>query len=147
MPVELSVDMRQIGLELKLVDAKFAAALKREIRAAVTELGFAHVERVKSAALSQKLRKAADAVYMRPNFSLNSAGVRIVVGRGKAPYARPMEIGNRGGSEADTTFLNGTKGVVEKRPFFFNTMRGMEPADEAAFIKAIDIVCREAGFR
>lgn len=130
-----------------MVSKTFASSLRKELRAAVTELGADHVARVKSAATSEGLHRAADAVYIRPNFSLKSAGVRIVVSRAKAPYARPMEMGNQGGSESETTFRNGKGGVQAKRPFFFGTLKKLEPMDEAAFVTAADIICREAGFR
>src|SRR5437764_8530155 len=130
--------MRRIGIEMKLVSKTFASALRKEIRAAVEELGHDHVERVKSAATSKGLHHAADAVYVRPNFSLKSAGVRIVVSRKIAPAASIYELGNKADGQPDAgDFTNGTGGVIHKRPFFFETLRRLEPADEARMLTAI----------
>ena len=131
-----------------MVDKKFAASIRREVRAAVQELGADHVDRVKSAAISAGLHKAAEGCYVRPNFSIKSAGVRIRITRRLSPAASIYELGNRGdGDDGDGTFTNGTKGVIAKRPFFYKTLKAAEPLDEARMVKAIDIICREAGFR
>lgn len=148
MPAALEVDMRRLVLEMRMVDKKFAASIRREVRAAVQELGADHVDRVKSAAISAGLHKAAEGCYVRPNFSIKSAGVRIRINRRISPAASIYELGNRGdGDDGDGTFTNGTKGVIAKRPFFYKTLKAAEPLDEARMVKAIDIICREAGFR
>jgi hypothetical protein len=152
MVASLQVDMTRLVLEMRMVDKKFAASLRREIRAACLELGDDVLRKMKSATGWSTGKKHGtsipDATTLRPNFSLRSAGVRIVTNRSKAPHAGPFDLGNHGdGKEGEGTFTNGHHGAIQKRPFFYKSAREIEPQAEARILAAMDIICREAGFR
>jgi hypothetical protein len=140
--------LRSIGQELRSMERKQASAVRKAIRAAVTEAGTDVANAVKASASSQGLNKAAGAVYVRPNFSNRSAGVRVVVNRRKAPYARPMEMGNREGGNGRSWFWHpvfgrktrlGTRVTTKqpKRPFFFKAIDRSTPDLDRKFFDAI----------
>lgn len=143
--------MRRLVLEMQMVDKKFAAGLRREIRAAVSEIGEDVLVKIRNASSWSRGKKHGtsipDATTLRPNFSVRSAGVRIVTSRTKAPGAALFELGNKGGGEGPGTFTNGKGGSIGKRPFFYSSARAVEPAAEARLLLAMDVICREAGFR
>lgn len=158
MAASLEIDMRRLVLEMQMVEKTFAASLRREIRAAVTEIGEDVLVKIRNASswstgsskASQKRGGTSipNATTLRPNFSVRSAGVRIVTNRRLAPHAGPFDLGNHSdGSEDAGTFTNGRNGHVEKRPFFYKSARAVEPAAEARILLAIDVICREARFR
>lgn len=158
MPASLEVDMRRLVAEMQMVDKRFAASLRREIRAAVTEIGEDVLVKIRNASswstgssrASQKRGGVSipAATTLRPNFSVRSAGVRIVTNRSQAPHAGPFDLGNNDDNdEGEGTFTNGRGGHVTKRPFFYKSARAVEPSAEARILLAIDVICREAGFR
>lgn len=140
--------MRDLVAEMRLVDKKFASAVRKEIRAAITEAGAEIVAKVRaSASWSSRI---PGAVSLRPNFTARSAGVRIVVNRRKAPHAGIYELGNKGASDA-ATFTHPVFGkgeaVQATRPFFFTSIERQTPDTERRVLAAIDQACRDAGFR
>lgn len=149
MTASLEVDMRRLRLELQMVDKRFAAAMRREIRAAVAEVGQLDLERIRSNSHWSTGKKhgtsIADATTLRPSFTIRSAGVRISTSRKAAPHARPFEMGSAAGDKS--AFVNGKGGQVKTKPFFFTSIEQMDPDTQARIRAAIDIVCVEAGFR
>lgn len=152
MPASLQVDMTRLVYELRMVDKRFAASIRREIRSACEVIGESALVKIRNATAWSRGTKhgtsIADATTLRPNFSLKSAGVRVSISRAKAPHASVFDLGNHDdGSEDAGTFTNGKKGAVNKRPFFFKTLKDLDPEVETELLKAIDIITREAGFR
>lgn len=149
MPEGISADLRGIGLELKLVDKRFASAVRKEIRTAVTNAGAEIVQKIRDE--SSWSTRIPGATTIRPNFSIRSAGVRIVTSRATAPHARPLEMGNQGGSEQADTFTHptphGGEATQAKRPFFFKSVEALTPETEAKVRLAVDLAVRAAGFR
>lgn len=139
----VGVDLAGINLELKSCSKKYASAVRKQIRAAVTEAGADIVAQVRREA-SWSTRIPA-ATTIRPNFTARSAGIRIVTNRRKAPHARPLEFGNKDGNP--DVLENGTGGKMPTRPFFFKAIEKTDKATEQKFLDAIDKACREAGFR
>lgn len=144
----VSIEMKGIVEELKLVDKKFASAVRKQIRAAITEAGADIVAIVRvSASWSNRIPAATT---MRANFTVKSAGVRIVTNRNRAPHARALEFGNHGGG-GGTTFTHPVfgKGTTTQpmRPYFFKSIEKRTPAVERKFLSAIDEATRAAGFR
>jgi len=142
----IEVKMQGIVQELKLVDKKFASAVRKEIRRAVTDAGTDIVGKVRAEASWSKRIPAATTI--RPNFTAKSAGVRIVTNRRKAPHARPLE--GVGGGRTFTHPLFGNKDDLINqpvRPFFFKAIEKATPATERKFDAAINEALRTAGFR
>ena len=137
----VGVELAGINAELKSCSKKYASAVRKQIRAAVTEAGADIVAQVRREA-SWSTRIPA-ATTIRPNFTAKSAGIRIVTNRRKAPHARPYEMGN----VSPTELVNGTGGRMATRPFFFTAIEKTDKATEQRFLDAIDAACREAGFR
>lgn len=144
--------MRRLVLELQMVDKKFAASIRREIRAACDVIGESALVKIRNATSWSTGAKhgtsIGDATTLRPNFSVRSAGVRIVTSRAKAPHASIFDLGNHSdGSEGEGTFTNGKGGAVEKRPFFYRTLKDLDPEVETELLKAVEVITHEAGFR
>lgn len=146
MVASIQVDMTRLVYELRMVDKRWAASIRREIRAACEEIGQSALVKIRNASAWSTGAKhgtsIADATTLRPNFTLRSAGVRIVTNRRKAPHARPFE-GVGGNSE----FVNGRGGKIGTRPFFFKSVKELDRDVETELLKAVDIITREAGFR
>jgi len=145
---QVTAAMRELAAELKTTNKKFASAVRKEIRKAVTEAGADLVADVKAAASWSKRIPAA--TYIRPNFTARSAGIRIVVNRRKAPHARPLEMGNGTGGSTFTHPVFGNRDDLVKQPmhpFFFKTIDGKSKQVEGKFLDAIDKACRDAKFR
>lgn len=135
-----------------MVDKRFAASIRREIRAACDVIGESALVKVRNATAWSTGAKhgtsIADATTLRPNFSIKSAGVRVSINRRKAPHASVFDLGNHDdGTENEGTFDNGKGGKVAKRPFFFKTLKDLDPEIETELLRAVDIITREAGFR
>lgn len=167
MPGDLHIDMEELGRELKRL-GKAANGIKRDLRRAVAESGEAVTRAVKTeAAWSTGTRRAKGqdgkvsgrtsipaATSLGMSFTARGAAVVVKVNAKKAPHARPLEFGNKGGG--GPTFRHpvfhsaSTKGpwaVQPTRPFFFTAARAMTPLIEAKIQAAIDSVAIEAGFK
>ena len=81
-----------INQQLKDVDKKFAAGVKRRIRAAVAESGTELVAEMKSEASWSS--RIPGATSLAPTFGAKTASIRIRTDRKKAPHARGLEFGN-----------------------------------------------------
>lgn len=139
----IEADMRGIGEDLKVCSKKYASALRKEIRAAVNEAGADILAKARAEASWSS--RIPDAMYIRPNFTARSAGIRLVVNRRKAPHARPLEFGNKDGNP--DVLENGTGGKMPTHPFFFKSVDALDGATKQKFLDAIDKACRDAGFR
>jgi hypothetical protein len=80
---------------LKTVDAAFRNAVRKNLRAGVKSAGDPIVAAIKANASSQGLEKAAAATGISIRYSTNGASIRIQVDHNRAPYARPLEVGNK----------------------------------------------------
>ena len=151
--------LRQLGQELKEVDKKFASQIRKAVRTAVTEAGADIVAEARQEASFS--RRIPGAIYVRPNFSVRSAGIRIVVNRREAPHARVLEFGNYDAPPTRPFFyhpvfghkkgirVGNVAGIAKqnKHEFFFKAIKKKDAATEKRFLDAIDAACREVGFR
>ena len=162
------IDMEELGRELKHL-GKAANGIKRELRKAVAESGESVTRAVKAEASWSTGTKRPDgkdgkksgrtsipaATSLGMSFTARGAGVVVKVNARKAPHARPLEFGNKGGGGGPTfrhpLFHSAkTKGpwvVQPTRPFFFPVAKAMTPLIEAKIQAAIDSVAIEAGFK
>lgn len=91
--IPVHADLTVMSRQLKNTDRKFAAATRRQVRAAVSESGAAMLADVKSRASWSSRIPAATSV--KTTFSVRSAKVQIVTNAKAAPHARPLELGNK----------------------------------------------------
>ena len=99
MPRDLHVDMDELAREIKLVDKAFAAAVKRNLRKAVTESGAEITAAIRAEASWSKRIPGATSLAM--SFGARTVGVRVRTNAKKAPHARPFEFGNANGYNED----------------------------------------------
>lgn len=85
--------LTDMSVKLKDVDKKFAAAIRKQVRLAVSEAGASTVAKVKAnAGWSSRI---PGAVKITTRFNTRGASVRIVVDKKRAPHARALELGNK----------------------------------------------------
>lgn len=139
---DFRADMSEISAELKLTDVEWAAALRKQIRAAISDAGKDLADKVKSAASWSG--RIPGAVSVKTSFAVNGAGASIDVNARKAPEAKPLESK----SLRHPVFGN-TKVWVSQptRPFFNNTIAENQAAAEVKFDAALDEAVHEAGFK
>jgi hypothetical protein len=87
--------LTDLSKQLKTVDKAFARAVTKQLNAAVAAAGADLVAKVQSNAFAQGLHRAAGAVKITTRKSTKGASVRVQVDKSKAPYARPLESGNK----------------------------------------------------
>lgn len=91
------------------------------------------------------------AITVRTSFSQRTPGLRLRVDAGKAPHARPFEMGSQraaGGSLRHPVFGNRNVWVAQRtRPFFFPAVNAGRPAVMAETNAAVLAAARAAGFR
>jgi hypothetical protein len=109
----VSVDLTQLSRELKETDKKFAAAVRRNIRTAVSAAGAGVLAEVKSAASWSSRIPAATRVAVV--FSTKKAGATIKTDHRAAPHARPYEMGNKNTFSADVINQHGGFKTVNGR--------------------------------
>lgn len=136
-------ELRKLVADLKELEGgkKQVAALRKNLKAAAEPMA-AQVRA--NASWSTRI---PDAVGVQVRFTgKNKVGVSIFVSRKKAPHARPIENGGRGGTFTHPAFGQGS---VEQpaRPFFFNQLANQMPAVQKAVVDAMDEAARSAGFR
>jgi len=85
--------LADLGTVMKDLDKKQQAAVKSQIRRAVTELGKDLTTQIKSNASWS--RRIPATVKMSVTFGPKSAGASVVAGGKNAPHARPLEMGNK----------------------------------------------------
>lgn len=142
----LSADLSGLGAQLKEVDAKFASAVRRRIRAVVQESGKDILEAMKrSASWSTRI---PDATNLRTSFGVRSSGVTVATSARKAPHARPYEGVNGDGMFRHPLFGDRQDWIEQHtRPFFFASSDEATPEVEKHIDEAIDEAIREAGFK
>jgi hypothetical protein len=175
--LNVGVDLRGIGIELQLVDKRFATAVRANVRAAVVEAGDPLLSRVRDAASWST--RIPGATRMATSFGVTRSGVTIRTSATQAPHARPLEMGNtnsyddgevnrrvaaghavsrraamsqlRSEGSAGRGLRHPVYGrgwsVMAARPYFFASTEAMTPEIEATFAAAISKAVREAGFR
>jgi hypothetical protein len=147
--MSFSVDMTQLSRDLKDMDRKFAASLRKNIRAAVAESGTLILDSVRrSASWSTRIPNATKLSFA---FSTKNAGAVIRVSKKDAPHGRPYEMGSNGapnGVIVHPLFGNKNKIVVQRtRPFFFSAIDKNNPALTAKIVAAVDRVVAESGYK
>ena len=144
----IKVDLNQLSWELKETDKKFAGALRKNIRAAVTAAGADLVSAIKSEASWSK--NIPGAVGMKVKFNTKSSAVTVSVNRTKAPEAKPLELGSRNnpGYIRHPVFGRRDLWVSQRtRPFMAPAIRAQGPGIDLAMQTAIDQTVEESGFR
>ena len=139
-----SADLGQLVRDLKELEGgkKQVAALRKNLKAAA-EPAAAQVRR--NASWSARIPAA---VAVRVAFTAKKgAGVSVLVGRKKAPHARPFENDGSGGTFQHYVFGPPTVVTQSARPFFFAEMDKVMPDVEKAAGDAIEEAARSAGFR
>ena len=88
----MSTNLDHINLQMKQMDKSFAAAVKKNLRAAVAESGVELVSAIRAeAAWSSRIPGATS---IATTFGVKAASIRVRVDKRKAPHARPLEMGN-----------------------------------------------------
>ena len=123
--VGMAVDLDSLREQLKATDKKFAASVRKQLRAATAEAGAELLAAVKSeASWSSRIPGATSVTF---SFSANKAGARLKVDKRKAPHARPLEQGN------STTFSD----AVINKAGGFKTVNGKRVAVNRFIYKAM----------
>lgn len=91
--LDVHVDLTRLSAQLKDTDKKFAAATRREVRAALNASAAELLGDVKGRASWSSRIPAATRV--QATFSAKRAKVVILVDRKAAPHARGLELGNK----------------------------------------------------
>lgn len=137
-------DLRQLYVDLKGVEGNLRVELRKGVKAAAEPIASA----VRAAASWSS--RIPGAVRVKPSFGARTTGVTITVDAGRAPEARALEHGGRGGTFRHPVYGNREVWVSQKaRPFFFTTVSNSSSVDtaERAVIAAMDAVARKARFR
>jgi prophage DNA circulation protein len=148
MASEFHVDLTQLSRELKETDKKFAAAMRKNIRAAVAESGAELLQAMREKASWSKRIPAATSIATA--FSTRAASVRIKTDKKKAPHARPYEMGSKaggGGQLRHPVFGRKTWVVENTRPFFFAAVEAKTTEIDAKMQAAVDRIVTESGFK
>jgi hypothetical protein len=140
---------RRDTLEALIADlGKMPAVLGRELRPALRKAA--------QPILTDARRRASwssripSAITIRSSLSQRKPGVRLVVDAGRAPHARPLELGSqRNGTFVRHPVFGNRENWVQQRtrPFFFPAVYSGwdEVADQSA--AAVIAAARAAGFR
>ena len=148
---DLHVDMEELAREIKLVDKKFATAVRSNLRKAVTESGAEVTAAIK--AQSSWSKRIPGATSLAVSFGAQKVSVRVKTNAKQAPHARPLEFGSAGnpGVNRHPVFVKkGQKGPRVNQPtreFFFSAAKAMTPLTERKIQTAIDTIAIEAGFK
>lgn len=89
----VQADLTQLNQQLKEVDKKFAAAVKKNLRLAVSTAGSDLISAMRSEASWSS--RIPGATSMAVSFGAKKSSIRIKVDHKKAPHARPLELGNK----------------------------------------------------
>ena len=170
MAEDLHIDMEELAREIRLVDKKFASAVKRNLRKAVTEAGAEVTAAVKARASWSKGTVRPDdkegkssgrtsipaATSLAMSFGAEKVSVRVKVNAKKAPHARPLEFGTKGnpGMNRHPVFVKKGQKVAKgrwvnqpTREFFFSAAEALTPTIERKIQTAIDTIAIDAGFK
>jgi len=88
----MTTNLDAINMQLKDVDRKFGAAVKKELRAAVAASGIELVAAIKAEASWSS--RIPGATSIATTFGAKKASIRIRTDKKKAPHARGLEMGN-----------------------------------------------------
>jgi len=136
-----SKDLHKLYTDLKAAPGTMQVELRKGMKTAANPM----VQRVKSAAgFSSRIPGAVSA---KVSFAAKSAGVTVQVDARKAPEARPLEHGGKGGTFRHPVFGNKDNWVDQKaQPFFFPNA-----SKDAEVIKALsdvmDSFAKKLGFK
>lgn len=106
--------LTDLSVQLKRVNKKFAASIRKNLRAAIATQGAGVVSAVQqNASWSSRI---PNAVKISTRFSTNGASVKISVDHNQAPHARPIDRGNANSySDAAVNALGGYATVNGRR--------------------------------
>lgn len=85
--------LTDLSSQMKTVDKAFANAVRKNLRAGVSDAGSDVLGKVKAAAAWSARIPAATRLTVR--YNTKGASIRIQVDHNKAPHARPLEVGNK----------------------------------------------------
>jgi len=136
-----SADLHKLYVDLKAAPGTMQVELRKGIKTAAQPM----VARVKSAAgFSSRIPGAVSA---KVSFSAKKAGVTVQVDGKKAPEARPLENGGRGGTFRHPVFGNSDNWVSQKaQPFFFPNV-GRDAEVTKAISDVMDSFAKKLGFK
>ena len=141
-----------INQQLKDVDKKFGASVKKELRAAVALSGVDLVSAIKSEASWSS--RIPGSTSLATTFGAKKASIRIRVDKKKAPHARPLEFGNGRGASGvlrHPVFHKigqpGGFASMPTRPFFFAAVNARTPGIDKKFETAIKQIAADSGFK
>lgn len=107
--------LTDLSSRLKTVDAAFANAIRKQIRAGVLEAGAGVLEAVKArASWSTRIPQATK---LTTRFNPKGASIRIIVDHNQAPHARPFELGNKNSYSEAAINRNGGFKIVNGRRY------------------------------
>ena len=139
------IDLGELGQELKNLDRAFAAAIRKQVRTAVSEAGAAVLGQARSnASWSSRIPAATK---LTTSFSARRAGVTIRTSKTRAPHARPFEKTGGGSSFRHKVFGRDEWVDQQARPYLFPAVESRDAGTNAAFQAAIDKAVRQAGFQ
>ena len=154
MAEDLHIDMEELAREIRLVDKKFATAVRSNLRKAVTEAGAEITAAIKAQASWSKRIPGATSLAM--SFGAQKVSVRVKTNAKQAPHARPLEFGTAGnpGVNRHPVFVKKGQPVAKgrwvnqpTREFFFSAAKAMTPVVERKIQTAIDTIAIDAGFK
>ena len=91
--IDVHVDLRSVSSQLRGTDRKFATAVRKEIRTALSAAGSDLVSRVRDAASWST--RIPGATSVKTSFSATRGRAEIAVDAKRAPHARALELGNK----------------------------------------------------
>lgn len=160
--IRIQAELSHINQQMKDMDKKFQAALRRELRAAVAQSGSEITAAVKAeASWSKGTQRPKDrkgsgrtsipaATSLAVSFGAKKASIRLKVDAKKAPHARPLESGNaKGGGNVLRHPVYGRGGFANMptRPFFFAAIQARTPGVDKKFEEALVKIAADAGFK
>lgn len=141
--IGIGVDLRSVSAQLRGTDKKFAAAVRREIRLALSQAGADMVGLVREAASWSS--RIPDAVSVKTSFSATRGRAEVIVDAKKAPEARPLEGAGKG-TFRHPVFGSDTWVEQQTHPFFFPAAAQVAPQVSRDMEAALDKIARDAGF-
>jgi hypothetical protein len=136
-----SADLHKMYTDLKAAPGAMQVELRKGMKVAADPM----VKRVKSS--SSFSSRIPGAVSAKVSFSAKSAAVSVQVNSGKAPEARPLENGGKGGTFRHPVYGNTDNWVDQKaQPFFFgNATKDAEMTK--AMNDVMDAFAKRLGFK
>ncbi len=149
--VDIGGQLSDLGKAIKELDKKQQTAVRKRLRQGIAKAGDDLVSAVRNEASWSK--RIPSATSLRTSFGARSAGATVVVNATKAPHARPLEGGNRGGMLRHPVFARGDETREQwtwvnqpTHPFFFRAEQSASPLIYARMQKVLDDVADDLGF-